>query len=256
MNNLLRYYVGYRVNLSKNINKKVNKNKIKDKVCFGDNMEEKYDFGVLIDKIQNLNNSLSYWLGNYSFNVSEECLPKLLDFKTIKIENLEFLIEDELSKLMELDLKFSNLIKVSNFEREVLLKKKDKALKSLDIGNAINYVKLIEEVDSKLRVVKQDIENIEEQYKEDISSYMSIYQQFVFDVASKDVGIEELYNNTNYTKKIVSVYRFNKIYDMIVECCEYDCLYELFENQDIKKLLGDIYFQIKQKVNKYVGANS
>ena len=256
MNNLLRYYIGYRVNLCKNINKKMNKNKIKDKVCFGDNMEEKYDFSVLIDKIHNLNNSLSYWLGDCGFRGSEECLPNVLDFKILKIDNLGFFGEEVCAKLIELDGEFTNLIKVCNFERQVLLKKKEKALKNLDISNAILYVKLIDGVDAKLKSILKDIERLEHNYMEENSSYMKIYEQFVLDVNSKDVSIDELYNNTNYSKKFVGVYRVNKIYNMIIDYCDFDCLYELFENQDIKKLLGNIYFQIKQKVNKYVGANS
>ena len=65
-----------------------------------------------------------------------------------------------------------------------------------------------------------------------------------------------MYKNSKYDRQIVRLFRINKIVDMFVEVCPSECFYDLFENQNIKDLLGCDYFLIKQKVNNYVGANS
>ena len=216
----------------------------------------KVNFKFLIDNIKAINKSLSFWLGDCSACISEELLPKVLDLKTIKINNFDFLEENELHNIVEMDKKFTKEIQIYNFEREVLLKKKELALKELDINNAITFVKFIDEVDNKLKLIKSEIDKLEKSIDEKNCYYLSTYNSFVEDIQSKEKNKESMHKNTAYSKKIVQVYRINKILSMITDCCPSEQIYELFENQDVKSLLGSDYFRIKQKVSNYVGTNS
>lgn len=256
MNKLSRYYIGYKVNLSKILKENMYKNNIKDKCLMKDGIRDKYNFNILINEIQSLNNTLSYWLGDTSVNFSECLLPKALDLKVIKIDNFEFFEECELIELINFDKQFLSELNAYKFEREVFFKKKEKSLNSLDIDKAISYVKLIDSADEKIAIINKKILEVENLFRDKYNLYLTTYNQFVSEISSKDIKIDSMYKNTNYTKKIVGVYRINKICDMIVDSCLSDKFYELFENSDIKNLLGSSYFQIKQKVNKYVGANS
>lgn len=256
MNKLLRNYIGYRVFLCKEARENMYKNKIKDKCCFEVSKMNKLNFDVLIEDIKSLTNRLSFWIGNCSCEDDSVALPKALNLKSLKVEDLGFFNNDEISEIIDIDKSFSKDIEALNFEREVLVKKKVKSLKMLEIDKAISYVKLIDNLDIRLNLIKSNIEKVEDVYREKNSIYLSVYNQFVSEFDSPIDNLKDMYKNSKYDRQVVRLYRINKIVDMIVEVCPSECFYDLFENQNIKDLLGCDYFLIKQKVNNYVGANS
>lgn len=217
----------------------------------------------LIDKImcdiKVLDLNLKYWLENCD-NLTYDSLKNsddVTDFINFKLDNIDILDCNEINNLVVFDKQVSSQLMTYDFEKNILLKRKNLAIHNLDILSIVELSKLIDDVDLKVVEVKKNVENHVNKYSDMVNQRLTLYNNFVNDI-NNCKSIKQLHKKSEYNPLIVKYYRLNKIFDFIIS--EYnDNRFDIntfFDNSDIKNLLKYDYFKVKQKVGVYVGANS
>lgn len=213
----------------------------------------------IVCDINVLDLNLKHWLNcdtNIKFDMSKKIEYKQ-DFINFALEDTSILNNVEIDDLTKLDKQVSTQILSLNFEKNILLKRKNLAISSLDIFSVVELSKSIDELESRIIEVKTNLHNQLNNYTNIINDRICLYNKFVNDVNNVKT-IKQLYNKKEYDSMIVGYYRFNKICDFILSSYKTTAfdLNLFFDDLHIKNLLKYDYLRVKQKVGAYVGANS
>ena len=212
--------------------------------------------GIICD-IKVLNMSLDYWLKGD--NSKESCLSKNSyikhDFDNFNLDNIDILNIEELNELIYLDKETSSKILSCNFEKSVLLKRKNMAVSNLDIVAIVDLSRLLEDVDDKISEIKNAVSKHANKYAKIINDRLNLYNKFVEDV-NNSKSIKNLHKKKEYDYNLVRYYRYNRICNFIVQ--EYEKspfdLNDFFGYDSIKDLLEYDYLSVRQRVGALCGS--
>ena len=176
-------------------------------------------------------------------------------FINFQIDNIDILTSCELEELLQYDKLITDKIMAINFEKSVLLKRKNLAVKNLDFVSVIGFSKKIDGIDVELASISQDIQNCLNKYTDLINLRLKSYNQLINDFANGK-ELRDLCNDGVYDIVVILYYRYNKICDFIIEAYkskEFD-LIDFFDKREIKDLLSMDYDNVKQKVGAVCGS--
>lgn len=177
-----------------------------------------------------------------------------ISFDNFELNEFDFVFEDDYEKFKKLDKEISDKKISLAFEEKLLSKKKDVALKNLDIVQFAKLVKEISNVHSEYKYISSQIESVMQEFKDEHFCRVERYGQII-DMFENDLIMQQE-DKATYDNDLINVFWLRMVAKTIEDkfkgnCSDIDAFFEL---EYVKDLLGNDYHIVRQKVGNLCGS--